>query len=246
MTASREWIVAEIQRLAAENHGVGPGRRSFEYSTGIRPTDWEGRYWARWGDALTEAGLAPNTLNPRLDDRALTRMLATETRRLGHLPTFNELKLKRRNDPTFPSHNTFAARGDQATLARLLLEFCESDADYADVIPLVEHLVHSGATPPTGRADSVPDERVAGYVYLIKSGKSYKIGHSTDVQRRMIQLNTGMPEAGTLIHTISTDDPKGIESYWHTRFAERRRRPDAEWFNLTVEDVRAFKRRKFM
>ena len=52
-------ILAEIRKLAAANDGKAPGNRLFMSQTGIRETAWRGLYWARWGDALVEAGFAP-------------------------------------------------------------------------------------------------------------------------------------------------------------------------------------------
>ncbi len=56
MAMTKEHILAQIRRLAAEL-GSPPGRRTFQDATGVREGDWFGVHWARWGDALAEAGL---------------------------------------------------------------------------------------------------------------------------------------------------------------------------------------------
>jgi hypothetical protein len=79
---------------------------------------------------------------------------------------------------------------------------------------------------------------------LLKVGreKRYKIGRTNPVERRRDQLSIQLPEDLEPVHHIRTDDPTGIEAYWHQRFAAKRTK--GEWFTLSREDVQAFKRRK--
>jgi hypothetical protein len=83
-----------------------------------------------------------------------------------------------------------------------------------------------------------------GFVYLIKSGRFYKIGRTNAAGRREREIALQLPEKATTIHVIRTDDPVGIEAYWHKCFEARRK--NGEWFELSVADVAAFRRRKFM
>jgi hypothetical protein len=238
----REFILAEIRRTAADNGGTPLGRARFAAETGIRESDWSGRYWARWNDALRDAGFRPNQLQARYDDDEVLAALIAEVRRLGRMPTTAELRLRRREDPSFPSAGVFAKYGRKADLARRLVDYCDRHPGHDDVVELIPAALVDGDT----RADDAGEQaaHASGFVYLLKSGRFYKIGHTLDVGRRRYELAIQLPEPVKEIHVISTDDPLGIERYWHARFSERRR--NGEWFELTRADVTAFKRRKFM
>jgi hypothetical protein len=98
--------------------------------------------------------------------------------------------------------------------------------------------------PQPERQDNSEAVAQDGYVYMIKSGQHYKIGYTNDFHRRGKEIAIELPERATTIHIISTDDPSGIEAYWHNRFKSRR--GNGEWFVLTPTDIKAFRRRKFM
>ena len=81
-------------------------------------------------------------------------------------------------------------------------------------------------------------------MYLLKAGRFYKIGKTNAIGRREYELAIQLPSKPTLIHTIKTDDPTGIEAYWHKRFEQKRK--NGEWFELAAADVAVFKQRKVM
>ena len=163
-------------------------------------------------------------------------------RKLGHLPTVNEVLLAKRSDPSMPSYTVFSRRfgKTQPLLAAKVLEWCARHDGVDDVAEILARRVRTPAPAPRERE---PIE-VVGSVYLFKSGRYYKIGHTNSEGRRERELAILMPEKGETVHAINTDDPAGIEAYWHRRFDSKRK--GGEWFDLDAADVRAFKRRRFM
>ena len=96
----------------------------------------------------------------------------------------------------------------------------------------------------TAPVDASPTEETIGFVYLLKASRYFKVGRSSSFERRSRELAIQLPEKAETVHVIRTDDPIGIERYWHQRFESKRK--NGEWFELTAQDVKAFKRRKFM
>lgn len=232
-------ILAEIQRLAEARGGAPLGKKRFYAETGIKESDWIGKHWARWGDAIREAGFTPNALVAGYGEEFLLEKLAGLARDLKRFPVRTELKLKARTDRGFPSANTFERLGPKHELAAKLKRYCDSRTGLEDVAAYCE----AASSPPPEAADESPLQEF-GYVYLLRSGRFYKIGRSNSVGRRERELAIQLPEKATLVHSIKTDDPPGIEAYWHRRFQDRRR--NGEWFELKPRDLAAFRRRRFM
>jgi len=240
MSDLRNTIVSEIQRLAFANDGRAPGQRAFVRETGIRENEWLGVIWARWGDALVDAGFAPNQMQGRTEVAELFERLVDAVRHYGRIPTKAELQLRRAQDPTFPSHKTFSAHfGSKENLVREFRNWLVESGDPSGLLSSLP-AEESSVAPRTGRTATAMPE---GYVYLLQSGRHFKIGRSDELEKRVKQISIALPETVKLAHAIRTDDPPGIEAYWHRRFADRR--ANGEWFKLEPADVIAFKKRKF-
>jgi hypothetical protein len=134
--------------------------------------------------------------------------------------------------------------GGKRDIAAKILAYCEQRNGYDDIKEICQPIVEAQPALQSAENDGSDDDSTFGYVYLFKSGKHYKIGHSNSAGRREYELSIQLPERLTTVHTISTDDPLGIEAYWHKRFESKWL--NGEWFKLDAADIRAFKRRKFM
>jgi len=147
-----------------------------------------------------------------------------------------ELRMYKKVDADFPNEKALLSTfGGKANLLKRFGHWVRENKDYEDIVGMV-------GADSTEELEQ-PDKAKEGLVYLIKSGAHYKVGRSDELERRVKEIRIALPEVASLVHSIRTDDPSGIEAYWHRRFADRR--ANGEWFKLTNADVAAFKRRRY-
>ena len=238
MPTTKRHVLAEIKRLAEAN-GSPPGVRLFERETGIKDSDWYPALWLRWGDALQEAGFTRNEMVRAFSDDVLLEQYALLAQRLSRLPLQGELIREGQTNPAIPGEKTYRRFGGKENLIRAVATFCAARDAFADVAAMchARHASDAGQEPKEqGESAEV------GYVYLLQHGskREYKIGRTNNAIRREGEINIELPHGVAPVHVITTDDPAGIENYWHRRFAAKRLK--GEWFALSGDDVRAFKR----
>jgi hypothetical protein len=240
---NKQYIVNEIQRTAINGKAVG--QRRFETETGIKQHEWRGKYWARWGDALAEAGFSQNQWQFAHDESFIFHSLLVFARKLGKLPTKSEIDLERRHNHDLPSSSAITRLGGRVELIKRLLKFCAVHPEYVDVEEILK------AIAPKEHPKKLSDKSATaadGYVYLVGAQNAHKIGCTRAPYRRTAEIANQSADGAILEHFIATDDPEGIEKYWHHRFADKRiagaNKQSGEWFRLSKDDVTAFKRRK--
>jgi len=241
-TMDKKHIIDEIIRTAKENNDIPLGTRKFANETGIKPSDWYGKYWATWGDAVKEAGLQPNKPKSAYDENVLIEHVISLTREIEKFPVQANFRMKSHNTKGFPCYKAFRRLGKKPEMAQKIINYCKDKLEYQDIIEICKALLDS--SKKKNEFDSKEAQPQFGYVYLMKSGRYYKIGRSDCVEKRKYEIGIKLPEEPKIIHKIKTDDSNGIETYWHKRFEDKRK--GGEWFDLSSSDIKAFRRRKFM
>ncbi len=229
-------IIEAIRQTAIDNGGMPLGQVRFEKETGIKPHEW-GKHWARFGDAQKEAGFIPNQRQRAYANEFLIEKMIGIIRKMFKFPTWREIEVERSNDKELPTIKAFSRLGKTEQLAEKIIQYCNGRDDYHDVIELCRPVIEKTKGDKSVGSDI---NQEIGEVYLFKSGRYYKIGKTSCTVRRGSELRIQLPEKITLIHSINTDDPNGIEAYWHKRFELKRK--NGEWFDLNSNDVKAFKR----
>jgi len=239
----RQHIIDQIRRTAENGRAIEQTR--FETETGVKQHQWRGKYWANWGDAIKEAGYEPNEWTAAHDESFVLESLLHLTRKLQKYPTKSEMDLERRSDFNFPGSKSIFRVGNKSELIGKLQEYCQSNEAFSDLAAILSQ------TPANRSREEVTREAgssTSGYVYLIDAQNAYKIGCTRAPYRRTAEIAIQSANGAKLIHLIETDDPEGIESYWHKRFDQKRsngiNKQSGEWFMLDKDDIKAFKRRR--
>lgn len=234
---TREKIISAYKRLVDERGGEAVGERIFKRDTGFSHHYWKGGFWRSWSAFQADAGYTPNIATEKTADEILLRRFAELALELNALPTEADLMIKRKEDPSFPSKAPYRRWGSRDALLAKVAEFCESDDRFSPVLALYKQGVSRTLD------QRIEGEEIKGFVYLLRSGKNYKLGRTNAIGRRLRELAIQLPQKPDTVHVIETDDPEGVEQYWHRRFAGKRL--EGEWFALTLDDVKAFKRRQY-
>lgn len=235
----KQEIIRLIRSIAASHGGVPPGQTKFSSETGIADHVWRNRIWRNWSDALSEAGFAPLQWKPAHDKDEILQQVSNLSKRMGRFPKSGDLAFERSNNPDFVGLTAIKRRWQMSELAADLKAFAAAHGDHQLVSYCDDFLANTKS-----RIDDDDDAAVykpaLGYVYLIKYGKDFKVGRTSSMARRSRQVQIELPDETVLVHAILTDDPVGVEAYWHRRFAEKR--GNGEWFKLSASDLAAFKK----
>lgn len=244
MAISRDEIVSEIRKYVASNSGEIPGERSFAVSTRIRESAWKGKYWARWTDAVREAGYTPNLMNQKIAEENILSKAAEFVRELGYFPVRDEINLRARTHSDFPVWHTIKKRyGGMPQFAAALLEFSKRFKDEALSKICEQRMSRETVKPSSDRTPIAPPAKV-GFVYLKYSPslRLYKIGKADDAERRGAGISLLLPEDLVPKHEIKTDCPYILEKYFEKRFRAKKKK--GEWYDLRAEDIEVFKKRR--
>ena len=233
---TKQDIIKAIQETAKANGGAPLGIDRFTKETGI--TTWEiGKHWPKFGDAQQEAGFDPNQKTTAYEEKILLNAFVGLMREVKHFPTRGEMRVKRFSQTDFPPDTVYYRRfGGKTALATKISNFA-TEKGYDDIVEMCQPIIESAENSDEKDKSEIS---AVGEVYLFKSGRYYKIGKTNDTVRRGKEIRIQLPERTNLIHAIKTDDPSGVETYWHKRFESKRMQ--GEWFDLNSADIKAFKR----
>ena len=231
-----------VRHLADRNEGK-VSFRSFIHEAGISEHALRRAPWfPGWNAFLEELGHGTNAFSkPSISDEDVASSVAKLILQFERWPTEDQFARAKKLDNTIPDVSVIRKSKRSGNLLAILSRYQLGNPRYETVRSIASDEMKKRHQDPAGPTEVA---RVRGYVYMLESRRRYKIGHTNSPTRRHREVSVNVPDPTKLVHTIETDDPRGIEGYWHTRFCTKRI-TGTEWFNLDADDVRAFKRRDY-
>jgi hypothetical protein len=238
---TKQEIINQLQEYTKENGGKTPGQKQFLENTGISIFD-RMKHWPNYGELVIEAGLTPNKFDKtKYNHQQLCEFFIETIRENKKWPTRGILDVKHHNDSSFPEASTFYKKlGLTKDLAKKILKFIEDKKGHQDILTICAPVLEKYSNQQ-GIVEENTEKKKHGYVYLFRHGNrnQYRVGRTYDLLRRGSEIRIQLPERTTLIHTIETVDPIGIETYWLNRFKEKK--INGDWFSLSPNDLSEFK-----
>lgn len=234
---TKEDIIKRI-RQEASKRGGRVSYRVFLDETGIKDKWLRGQqWWAGWNALLLEAGLETRLFRkPSTPLDAVVEVVASLVVQLGRWPTDDDFRRARSRDKSFPSLKVVSRFRSSGALAEGIIDLAEREDRFAAALPIAKARATEEST-----VSATP--KVKGYVYMIRSGRRFKIGKETTAGARQAAAGTWL-ENPEVVHRITTEDPDGVERYWHARFKQQGKHVKGELFALSAYDVAVFKRWK--
>lgn len=209
---SKKSIIETYHDLVKKHGGKPIGQRVFKRETGFPHYYWQGGFWRSWSAFQEDAGYEHNNPTLKIPDEDLLRPFAELVIKMSEVPTEADLLLKRKEDSHFPSAKAYRRWGSRDSLLEKVAECCEGKEQFAPVLNLLREGISNS------RERHIESFNIKGFVYILRSGKSYKLGRSNAVGRRLRELAIQLPQKPDVVHVIETDDHESIEKYWHSRF----------------------------
>lgn len=232
---SKDEIVKEYKKLKAII-GHSPDSQTFYDKSPVSKRDAELAFGSKTYTKIQKAaGDEPRVFgHPSISPDEYFKQYGSAVREFQGIPKIADWK-HRRFKPSITGYcKKFGLRWSQMPLE--FLNWAALKPEWADVVDICRSAL------PAQTLDAAVAQDKIGYVYLMKSGSLYKIGWSESPKRREYEVDQKSPYPTKLIHEIETDDPAGVESYWHGRFRDKHKK--GEFFELSPEDVTAFRRWK--
>ena len=225
---TKDSLLLDIKTLS-EKLGKTPSQKEAN-ENGI---SWR-RHFSNFTECIEAAGLTPNPVTPRKTDDEILDVLAEICRQEKKPITYRQWCLSSLRESSQMGKNSYNRFGQWSDFLSALRRRSErlDQADLLEILPTVD------------LAEASEQGEAKGWVYIGKHEGAkeglYKIGCTNNPDRRRNELNAGNPGNFIFTHQIETADPKALEQVWHSHFKNKRKY--GEYFELSPQDVRLFKR----